>query len=110
GGDPQLSLAPDHHEGNALVPARDDLAGAELEGEGLAAPAAVKLRTVLQPAGVVDHDHVAARGLFTGTLLQVVVLQSRWGGRHAVLLIIDSLVKFPSGRMRLRCPSAARLP
>src|SRR5262245_5112980 len=37
GGDDELALAADLHAGDALVPALDDLPGAELEGERAAA-------------------------------------------------------------------------
>src|SRR5439155_3945487 len=48
------------HADHALVPARDDLAGPDLEAvEGLAAVAAgVELGAVVEPAGVVDADQV----------------------------------------------------
>src|SRR5207249_3146845 len=50
GRNPQLPLSPDHHERYSLVPARNDLAHVELEGEGLAAQATVNFLAVLQPA------------------------------------------------------------
>src|SRR5262249_23038515 len=77
GRNPQLPLSTNHHESYSFVPARNDLANAELKGEGLAAHATVKFLTVLQPPGVVDNYNVAARGWVTGALLQVNVLQSR---------------------------------
>src|SRR5262245_38620442 len=83
GRNPQLPLSPDHHESYSFVPARNDLADAELEGERLAAHATVEfLAVLLQPTRVVDNDNVAARGWVTGAFLQVNVLQSRWVRDH----------------------------
>src|SRR5207237_144996 len=62
GGDPELALAAGQHAGHPLVPARNDLPDAELEGEGLAAPAAVELRAVRPPARLVDVVQVGAPG------------------------------------------------
>ena len=58
----RLRLPPTFMPATPLVPALDDVAGAEAEGEGLAAvQAGVELGAVLQPAGVVDLDDLAAR-------------------------------------------------
>src|SRR5207302_752263 len=60
GRDGQLSPPADAHTADAFVPTLDDLAGAELEAEGVAAVAgAVELLAARQPAGVMDLDALA---------------------------------------------------
>src|SRR5581483_2571498 len=68
----QLSLASHLDALHAFIPALDHLSGTEFEGERPAAvETAVELLTVLQPAGVMNVNHVAGRGCFAGAFLDL---------------------------------------
>src|SRR5262249_35490301 len=87
--DDELALAADLHPGDALVPALDDLAGAEVELERLAAvEAAVELLAVLERGGVVHRHAVALLGLGPGAFLEGLVLQAAVGLDHLALLLL----------------------
>src|SRR5690606_14523672 len=81
--DDELAAAADLHAGHALVPARDDAAGAERELEGGAAvPRGVELLAGGEgDADVVDADLVARLGL--GAVAEHEVLDLQVGGRVA---------------------------
>src|SRR5450432_788041 len=75
------------HALNALVPAADDHAAAELELERIVAVLArielLALDAVLvQPARVVDRDRAAGFGLLAAAGQRVVVLEARGSGLH----------------------------
>src|SRR5580765_7568792 len=76
GRDRELALAADSHALHPLVPAGDDLAGAETELERLAANRAVELGPVAEPTGVVDRDARAGRGDGAGADGEVFDLES----------------------------------
>src|SRR4051794_17104271 len=83
--DDQAALAADLHPLHALVPAANDLAGAEPEAERHAmrvgavelAPLVPLLARVVHPAAVVDLDLLAARGGGAAAVDQVLDLQHR---------------------------------
>src|SRR5882672_8172686 len=67
----QLTLAADFHAGDAFVPTLDDSPGSEGEFERLVAIlAAVELRAVFEPAGVVHLDDLPRFGLVSGAFFQ----------------------------------------
>ncbi len=85
----QLTLAADFHAGDAFVPTLDDSPSAERELERLVAIlAAVELRAVFEPAGVVHLDDLPRFGLVSGAFFQLHVLESRFGGNHFFFLLV----------------------
>src|SRR5690606_6854780 len=84
GGDVEAAAATDPHALDALVPAADDLADAELEAQRLAAvPGGVELLAGgVGDADVVHVDHVAAAGLLA--VADDLVGADQLGGRGAL--------------------------
>src|SRR5205085_12462904 len=82
--DGKAALAADLHPGDAAVPSGDDLAGAELELEGLVAvPRRVELLAVaVGHADVVDLDEVA--GLRFVTVANGEIFAQQIGGRGRI--------------------------
>src|SRR3990172_3125890 len=79
-GDDEPALAAYLHGGHALVPALDDAAPAQREGEGLAAVhRAVELGAILEPAGVVHGDRVTGGGLCARALDPIHVAEAGSG-------------------------------
>src|SRR5262245_58854847 len=63
----ELSFAAFFHAGDALIPALNDLASAELELERFPANARVELCAVGEFAGVMHRDHIAGLRFRAGT-------------------------------------------
>ena len=95
--DDQLAAAADLHPGDALVPARDHLTGAELEAEGFAAaPGRVEcFAALVADADVLDGDFVA--GLGFGAVPPSISLISSFFGGGASARSTFGLVFFAAG-------------